>query len=560
MLTRRKFIQTSVAAGTLFGLGASHPLSFSHAKVKGSASFDVLIKNGVIYSGDGRSPIPGDIGIKDGKIAAIGNLGETADQVLDVNGCAVSPGFIDIHSHTDTNLLQCPAGDSKLYQGVTTELGGSCGSGPFPLSDENYAQQKDTLRFGYPAWQNADGFFDALEKNKIGINYASSTGQGRLRSIAIGNYAVPSTRDQLKQMKDILIKQLDMGSMGMSSGLEYTPGSYASTEELVELCKVVAEYNGLFSIHMRNENDFVEEALQESIEIARLSGVRIQIAHLKAANTPNWHKVPKLLKMIDNAVASGVDIAFDRYSYLAFSTGLSQFIPVQDRQGTSAESVARLNDPTKIGEIRRFAAAKLQGTGGPKNVLITSCRHADNLQYRGKTLQEGAEMAKMEALDFLFYLLKSENIGGNYFGFAMSEENLQLLYAHRLSMPGSDGSVVSPQGPLSAGRAHPRSYGTFTRFLGTYVRERKVVDLQTAIFKMTALPASRMGLKNRGLLIPGYQADVVVFNPETVKELATYTDPHQFGEGIEHVFVNGVWTIKNAKHTGALAGSVLRLC
>ncbi|MDR2585786.1 MAG: amidohydrolase family protein [Prevotellaceae bacterium] len=541
MLTRRKFLQTSAVAGAALGLGISNPLQ-ARAKAGGSASFDVLIKNGLIYTGDGRAPIAGDLGIKDGKIAAIGNLGDTADQLVEANGRAVSPGFIDIHTHTDDNLLQCPAGDSKLFQGVTTDVGGNCGSGPFLGS-----------------YANADEFFAALETKKIGINYASFTGQGDLRSIVVGDNAVEATPAQITKMQEILAKQLEMGSIGMSSGLEYTPGSYASNDELVELCKVVAQYNGLFAIHMRNEDDFVEESVQESIDIARRSGVRLQISHLKAQNAANWHKAPLLLKMIDNAVASGVDVAFDRYPYTAFSTGLSSFVPLEERQGSRAEILARLKDPQKGKEIAHYGASRIERLGGPQNVVITSSRQAQNKQYIGKNLTECALMANMEVQEFVHYLLISENMGVNIIGFAMAEENLKLLFAHRLGMPASDGSVYSPQGPLSNSMPHPRSYGTFPRFLGTYIREQKVVDLQTAVYKMCALPASRLGLKDRGLLIPGYRADVVIFNPQTVCELSTYAEPHQFNKGIDHVFVNGVWTVKEELYTGTLAGEVVRL-
>jgi len=557
MLSRRTFLQTSAIAGAALGLGITNPLRVQ-ARAKG-ASFDVIIKNGLIYAGDGRAPIPGDLGIKEGKIAAIGNLGDSADQVLDVAGRAVSPGFIDIHSHTDTNLFQCPAGDSKLYQGVTTDVGGNCGDSPFPYSDADFAQRKDQLRYGYPYWQHIDGFYQALEKNKIGINYASFTGQGQLRSIVVGEHAVEATPEQLKLMKDILAKQMELGSMGMSCGLEYTPGSYASNDELVELCKVVAKYNGLFAIHMRNEDDFVEESVKESIDIARRSGVRLQISHLKAQNAANWHKAPILLKMIDDAVASGVDVAFDRYPYTAFSTGLSSFVPLAERQGGRAEVIARLKDPQKGKEIAIYGASRIERLGGPQNVVITSSRQPENLKYIGKNLREGSQMAGMDVQEFVHYLLISENMGVNIIGFAMAEENLKLLFAHKLGMPASDGSVYSPQGPLSNSMPHPRSYGTFPRFLGTYIREHKVVDLKTAVYKMTALPASRLGIKDRGLLIPGYRADVVVFDPATVCELSTYEQSHQFNKGIEHVFVNGVWTVKQEQHNGALAGSALRL-
>ena len=558
MLSRRTFLQTSAAA--VAGAAVGHGLTYHLlAKARGAASFDVIIKNGLIYTGDGRAPIPGDLGIKEGKIAAIGNLGDTADQIVDATGRAVSPGFIDIHTHTDTNLFECPAGDSKLYQGVTTDVGGNCGDSPFPYSDADFAERKEQLRYGYPYWQHIDGFYDALEKNKIGINYASFTGQGQLRSIVVGDNAVKATPAQIKEMKEILAKQMEMGSMGMSCGLEYTPGSYASNDELVELCKVVAEHNGLFAIHMRNEDDFVEESVKESIDIARRSGVRLQISHLKAQNAANWHKAPILLKLIEQAVASGVDVAFDRYPYTAFSTGLSSFVPLEERQGSRAEVIARLKDPKKSKEIARYGAGRIDRLGGPQNVVITSSRQPENQKFIGKNLVECAQMAGLEVQEFVHYLLISENMGVSIIGFAMAEENLRLLYAHPLGMPSSDGSVYAPQGPLSNSMPHPRSYGTFPRFLGTYIREQKVVDLQTAVYKMCALPASRLGIKDRGLLIPGYRADVVVFNPDTVCELSTYAQPHQFNRGIEHVFVNGVWTVKQELHTGALSGSVVRL-
>ena len=554
MLSRRKFFQTSAIVGVALGFGCTNP-----ARIRAkSASFDVLIKNGLIYKGDGSAPILGDLGIKDGKIAAIGKLGNTADQVLDATGRVVSPGFIDIHTHTDTNLFICPAGDSRLYQGITTDVGGNCGGSPFPFSDAEFARQKEQLRYGYPFWQNIDGFYQALENNKIGINYASFTGQGELRSIVVGNNAVAATPDQIKQMKDILAKQLEMGSIGMSCGLEYTPGSYASNDELVELCKVVAEYNGLFAIHMRNEDDYVEESVKESIDIARRSGVRLQISHLKAQNAANWHKAPNLLKLINDAVASGVDVAFDRYPYIAFSTGLNSFIPLEERQGGRGEVIARLKTPQKAKEIARYGASRIERLGGPQNVVITSSRQERNQKYIGKNLKECSELSGMETMEFVYDLLISENLGVSIIGFAMTEENLHLLYSHPLGMPASDGSVYSPQGQLSNSMPHPRSYGTFPRFLGTYVREQKVVDMQTAIYKMCALPASRLGIKDRGLLTPGYCADVVVFDPATVCELSTYMQPHQFNKGIEHVFVNGVWTLKNEQHTGALAGLTLR--
>jgi N-acyl-D-amino-acid deacylase len=261
--------------------------------------------------------------------------------------------------------------------------------------------------------------------------------------------------------------------------------------------------------------------------------------------------------MIDDAVASGVDVAFDRYPYTASSTGLSSFISLRDRQGSRAEVIARLNDPQKIKEFARSVDSRLKRIGGPQNIIISSSRLEENRKYVGKNLQECSELSNMEIPDFIRNILISENMNVSYISFSMSEDNLNLLYAHPLAMPGSDGSVNSAN-TTSNSLPHPRAFGTFTRFLSKYVREKKVIDLQTAIYKMCALPASRLQIKDRGMLIPGYRADVVVFNPATVCELSTYAQPRQYNTGIEHVFVNGVWTVKREKHTGALAGSVIR--
>jgi len=272
----------------------------------------------------------------------------------------------------------------------------------------------------------------------------------------------------------------------------------------------------------------------------------------------NWYKMPVLLKMIDEAVASGVDVAFDRYPYIASSTGLSGFVPLIERQGSRAEIIARLREPQKAKEIARFGASRLEGMGGPEKILIVSTSQEENLKYIGKNLQECSEMSGLEVQEFIRQLLISENMNVSYIGFTMNEENLKLLYTHPLAMIGSDGSVNTAN-TTATSLPHPRSFGTFTRFLGTYIREHKVVDLQTAIYKMTALPATRLRLKDRGMLVPGYRADVVVFNPNTVCELSTFTQPRQYNKGIEHVFVNGAWTVKQEQYTGALAGSVLRL-
>ena len=323
------------------------------------------------------------------------------------------------------------------------------------------------------------------------------------------------------------------------------------------LNKVVKKHNALYTIHMRNEDDHVLEAMDEAIAAARESGARLEISHLKAQNPANFDKIDRMLKKIDDAHNAGIDIAFDRYPYTAFSTGFTSFIPIELRDGTSEDIYARLNDPATCEKIKAYAYSRLERFGGPQQVVVAGCNDPANAVYAGKNLAECCKISGMDEWEMIRYLLISEKLAVNQATFAMKEDNLKKIYAHRLSMPASDGSVYSPEGPLGQELPHPRSYGTFPRFFEKFVREDKVLDLATAIWKCTGLPASRIKLKERGLLIPGYAADITIFNPDTIADLSTYAKPHTFPAGIEHVLVNGVHTIKNGSHTGVLAGVVL---
>ena len=535
-ISRRGFIKSSLLAGAALGFGFD-----GLANIRVNNRFDTIIKNGVIYSGNLREPVRGDLGIKNGKISAIGDLGESADVTVDAGGKAVSPGFIDIHTHTDSNLFDAPLGDSKIYQGVTLDIGGNCGDSPFPSKK----------------WESAGKFFDDLRSEGRGINYGSFLGQGSLRSRFVGDNNVPATADQLKEMKRYIDEQMEMGATGISCGLEYTPGSYADEKEITELCKVVAKHNGLFAIHMRNEDDRVEAALDEAIRIATGAGVKLQVSHLKAQNAANWHKAPDLLKRIEKAQKAGLNIAFDRYPYIAFSTGMSTFIPINDRQGTTEEVVARLRDTEQSKKIGDYAKSRIERLGGPQNVVVTSCRQPQNKRFIGLNVEECAKLTSMDSWEFIRELLIEENANVDIIGFAMREENVKLFLSHPLGMPASDGSVYSPVGRLGESMPHPRSYGTFPRFFGKYCRDEKLMSLSEAVHKATALPASRLGLRKRGLLEIGYHADVVVFDSEKIIDTATFASPHQFAKGIDHVFVNGIYTIKEGKPTGKLGGVIL---
>jgi len=537
-ISRREFMKNSLLAGAALGLSLS-----GVSCVRAGNKFDTIIKGGIIYNGEGGKPFPGEIGIKDGKITAVAtSLGDSADRIVDAQGKAVSPGFIDIHTHTDGNLFDAPLGDSKIYQGVTTDIGGNCGDSPFPSNK----------------WKSIEEFNEALAKANIGLNYNSFIGQGQIRHFVVGDNDTRCTPEQLAQMKRIVAEHMEYGGVGISCGLEYTPGSYATNEEIAELCKEVARYNGLFAIHMRNEDDRVEESIAEAIKIAKDAGVRLEISHLKAQNEANWHKGPAMLRLIEQAAADGLDVAFDRYPYTAFSTGMSSFIPLSERQGSNEEIVARLKNSTTSKKIGEYAESRIKRLGGPANVVVTSCRKEHNKQYIGLNVEECAKISGKEPWPFIRDLLIDENISVSIIGFAMTEENASMFLSHPLGMPASDGSVYSPTGVLSESMPHPRSYGTMPRFLGKYCREESLMDLATAIKKCTSLPASRIGLKDRGSLLPGLYADVVIFDPDTIIDGATFADPHKYAIGISDVFVNGIWTIHDGKPTGSTGGGILK--
>lgn len=550
-LTRRDFIKigAAAAAGSMIGCSVRN-------------QFELIIKNGMILDGTGSPAIKKDLGIIGGKIAAIADLSlATADRIIDANELVVSPGFIDIHTHTDTELLVNPKAESKIRQGVTTEVSGNCGYSPFPLNEDDFSELNQNLQEKYGlqvTWKDIAGFLQMLEKKRISMNYATFTGHGTLRSSIIGKNDVQPTSDQLEQMKQVLARSIENGSLGLSTGLEYAPGSYASTEEIIELCKTVSKYNGVYATHVRNEDDRVEEAIQEALRICQAADVSIQISHFKACNQSNWHKVDHMLQMIQRAAESGLPVHADRYPYIAYGTGLSIFLPLWSRQGSTEEILARLEDENLIPKIKEYVAARGERIGGWERVVISSCFTEKNKEWEGKSIQECAESASKSPVEFIRSLLIEEKNQASIVGFAMNEDNLKKVLASPLMMIGSDGRAVAPYGKLSTGKPHPRYYGTFPRVLGTYCREEKVFDLPTAVEKMTFMPAQKLGLQKRGMIAKGSYADLTLFNPETIIDNATFVDPHKFPTGIEYVIVNGKVTIENGDHTGERAGVVLR--
>jgi N-acyl-D-amino-acid deacylase len=549
-LTRREFTKT----GAIATLGLIAGCSVQN-------QFDIIIQNGTVIDGTGVQGFLKDIGIKHNKIAAVDNLkNSSADTIIEAKNLIVSPGFIDIHTHTDTELLVDPQGESKIRQGVTTEVAGNCGSSPFPLNDQDFEEYNKNLfeRYGLKIhWKDAAGFLKTLKDTKISLNYATFTGHSTLRAFVVGKNDIPPTAQQLEEMKTLLARSMENGSFGLSTGLEYTPGSYAKTDELIELCKVVSKYGGVYATHMRSEDDKVEEALEEAIQICRDAEVSTQISHFKACNQGNWHKLDHLLEMVHNAAESGLPITADRYPYIAYSTGLSIFLPLWSRQGNTDEILARLEDKKQIPKIKKYAENRGTRIGGWDRIVIASCFNEKNKLWEGKSIKHAAETSGKEPFEFIRTILLEERNRVNIVGFAMDENNLKKVLSSPHVMIGSDGNAVAPHGKLGLGKPHPRFYGTFPRVLGKYARDDKIFDLATAVKKMTSMPAEKLKLKSRGKIKQGNFADITIFNPKTVIDNATFIDPHQFPSGIKYVIVNGKIAVKNSEFTGVRAGEIL---
>lgn len=555
-ISRRKFIKSTslitLAAGTIGGT------SSLIAKI-GNHSFDILIKNGTILDGTGRQEFLGDIGIKNGKILTLENSGiiddSSALNIINAKGLKVTPGFIDIHSHTDTGLFINPNAESKIRQGVTTEAAGQDGSSVAPrkshFPDEEY-------KVDDRQWESFNDFFKLLEENKSAINFATFVGQGTIRGFVVGQNDRPATNEEIEQMKRLVIEALEQGVFGVSTGLEYTPGSFATTEEIIELCKVMKTKGGIYATHMRNEDDRVLEAIEEAIAIGKVAGVPVNISHLKVQGKSNWHKIEQVFALIQNANNSGTRVTMDRYPYTAFSTGLSNLFPLWSREGGTEKFLQRLEDENLFITLKAYVLSRVESLSSWDAVLIAGVDKKENKQYEGKTILQIVSETDEDPFEFTRRLLIDERGRVSMCGFGMSEENTKSILAHPYCMVASDGSARATYGKLSEGNPHPRSYGTFPRFLGRYVRDEKIVSLPEAIRKITSLPAETLGISDRGRIVAGMYADIVCFDFDNIIDKADYVKPHQYPEGIEYVLVNGEVVIDKGEHTGKLAGKVLK--
>lgn len=530
-------------------------------------SYDAIIRGGTVYDGMGAPGVIADVAIKGDRIAAVGDLGEaTAETVIDAQGRAVAPGFVNVLSWATETLIEDGRGQSDLLQGVTLEVFGE-GWSMGPLTDAMRAErlkQQGDIRFDIP-WTSLGDYLDHLEARGVSPNIASFVGATTVRIHELGYEDRAPKADELARMQDLVREAMREGALGVGASLIYAPAFYAKTDELIALTQAAAEFGGGYIAHMRSEGDRYLEAIDETIAIARAANTRAQIYHLKPAGRANWGKSAEGLARLDAARRAGVDITANIYTYTAGATGLYATMPPWVQEGGHDAWVARLKDPKirkrVIAEMR--APAKgwenlLQLAGGAENVLLIGFRNDKLKPLTGKTLAEVAKARGASPEDAIIDLVIEDDSRVDTAFFLISEDNIRRNIRWPHLMFGSDEGAYAPEGVFLKSNAHPRAYGTFARLLGKYVREEKIIPLEEAIRRLTSLSADSLRIKERGRLVPGYYADIVVFDPATIGDKATYDAPHQLAAGVETVFVNGVLTVSGAEHTGAKAGRVVR--
>ncbi|MGA8311853.1 MAG: D-aminoacylase [Terriglobales bacterium] len=547
----------------IFLLAASH-LSWAQTA---TPPFDIVITNGHIIDGTGSPWYSGDIGIRNGKIASIGNLTDASrTRTIDAKSMVVAPGFIDMLGQSELTILVDPRVPSKIYQGITTEITGEGGSAA-PQTDALI--RADRARYDHlhltPDWRNFQQYFARLEKQGMGINLASFVGATQVRRVVLGDDNRQPTAEQLDQMKELVRQAMREGAVGFSSALEYAPAPYAKTEELIALASEAGKSGGIYATHMRDESNAVLPAIDEALRIGREGHLPVEIWHIKVAGKANWGRMPEVVAKINAARGQGMDVTADTYAYTAWSNDFSAFIPPWAHDGGDAKLIERLKDPAMRARIRKDMVTassdwdnEWEEIPGPEAVLISAVQNPKLLPLQGKTLADVAKIENKDPMDALFDLLIEDHAFTEVVVFGMSEPDVTLALQQPWVAIDNDSSGASPEGILGQEHPHPRGYGAFPRILRKYVREEKKLTLEDAIRKFSALPAQRMRLTDRGVVKAGMWGDVVVFDPATIRDLATFENPNQLSQGMEYVLVNGVPVIDQGKMTGSLPGKVLR--
>jgi N-acyl-D-aspartate/D-glutamate deacylase len=531
------------------------------------APFDVVIRGGHVIDGTGSPWYAADVGIRAGRIAAIGNLAdEPARSRIEAHGLVVAPGFIDMLGQSEITILVEPHLPSKIFQGITTEVTGEGGSAA-PLSDA--VVKTDRLAYEHykvvPDWRTLGQYFARLEKQGLGINLATYVGATQVRRMVLGDDDRQPTAAELEKMRALVREAMADGAVGVSTSLQYAPAPYATTEELIALATEAAKRGGIYATHMRSEGDTVLDALDEAIRIGREAAIPVEIWHLKAAGKRNWGRMPEIVAKIEAARRSGVEVGANTYAYPAWFNSFSAFVPPWAHDGGDAKLVARLKDPATRKRIRADMENpratwdnEWQEIPGPEAVLISVVQNPKLLPLQGRTLAQIAAERRQEPIETLFDILIEDSAFTSVAVFGMSEDDVALALKQSWTSVDNDSQGTSTEGLLAQEHPHPRAYGTFPRILRKYVREEHLLTLEDAIRKFTALPAQRMRFADRGVLKQGMWADVVVFDPADVRDLATFEQPNQLSKGMRYVLVNGVPVIAEGRATGALPGKVLR--
>jgi N-acyl-D-amino-acid deacylase len=527
--------------------------------------YSIIIRGGKVANGLGTPLYRADVAIDGNHIAAIAKeINESAETVINAEGMVIAPGFIDIHTHTDCTILANPLSDSKIMQGVTTEVVGNCGIGSFPVASERasllakyLAMHEQHVSDEDLTWSDFSQYAQCLTARGIGINLAPLVAHGTLRIAVVGFDDRPPTPRESETMCQLLQTALDQGAWGLSTGLIYPPGSFADTNELTALAKVVAAKDSLFTSHVRGESTKLLEAIDEMIVIGEQSHARMQVSHLKAIGQANWGKGREALRRIIAARANGIDIAADQYPYAASSTSLTALVPQWAHAGGVDALMGCLASPQLHERLAGEIGLEMRIRGGPEKIMVASVISAGNADFVGSTINDIAKTWDCSAEDAVMRLLWQERGGVGAVYFSLSDDDIDAIMTSDIVAVGSDGRGLNDVRDAKTA-THPRSYGTFARVLGHYVRERQLLPLETAIYKMTALPARRLQLTDRGRIQVGLVADVVVFNPDTVIDIADFKQPHHYAKGVEYVLVNGQFVVKEGHITGNTPGKVLR--
>ena len=522
---------------------------------------DILIKGGTVYDGSLSNPSLKDIAVAGDAITAIGSFHRNeASAVIDAAGLAVAPGFIDSHAHSDFTILADPRAEGKVSQGVTTEINGNCGMSAAPLFNKALERRQDDLKeLGIrEQWNTLREYYDLLTKKGIALNVATLAGHGNIRGSVMGYADKVPSEDDISKMSSILNAAIDEGAIGLSTGLIYPPGVYSKTEELIVLAKHLKKKGLIYASHMRSEGEMLVESVQEVIRIGREAGIKVHISHIKTAGERNWHKAERVIELLEEARRSGVRLTCDRYPYIASSTDLDAVLPAWTYEGGNDQEMKRLKDPADSVRIGQEIRAQTGKSDYWKTVIISSVDSEKNAWMEGMTVSAISESLRLSEIDTLFRILVEERLRVGAIFLSMSEENLAKFLRLPYCMIGSDSSARSFDGPTRKGKPHARGFGTFPRFIGRYAGDTGIMGLSEAIYRTTSLPAVTFGLKNRGGLSEGMYADIVIFDPKTIMDSATYADPYQRSSGIEHVLVNGVPVIRRGEFAGTFPGRVLK--